>query len=339
MSDIFNLFNLTEELDQQKKAEEQRAAEEKKKQQEEATKKRLEEQKAKVSTKPAAKPEPKADEFKPNEDTVIRFHSEHIEITQYFSTEELAEGLLVQKKDGTTERTPLTGELLRARMENDFPELIKGMTEVVYLKAKNMIVIIMVAKKKGCMECVVQEEEQSKIPFDLLQQFINMAKYYAFVGKEVHADIYYSNSYNAYFMDIPEQVVDEHWVEVVESAFSIAQRIEDATKVCEIHSHHLFEAFFSVQDDESERVPGMYYVVVGRVEDYFPSIKARIFIDGKHEDISVERLFTSPFVRQVDTDAKSNIKLTSLFSPYPKALDEEVCSATHAEDQDGVHHD
>lgn len=306
MSNLFNLFNLTDDLEKEKKEKQELEAAARKKQLEEAQKKVEAERKEKVATKPAKPAAAKVDEFKPNEETIIRFHSEHIDICQYFSTEELAEGLLVKKTDNSTERIPLTGELLRKRMEKDYPELIKDMTEVVYLKAKNMIVIVMVAKKKGTSPSKVLGRER-KIPYELLEEFITLAATYAKARLEVHADIYYKEDEDVFFIDVPEQMVQEHSVEVVESAFSIASRVEDAIKVCEIHSHHHLAAYFSKQDNMSERFPGMYYVVVGRFQNYFPSISARTFIDGKHEDVRVDTLFTSPFSLNLLDGICSNI--------------------------------
>lgn len=307
MSNIFDLFNLADEMEVQKQEEAKKVKEEKIRLAEEQKKAREEERKAASSTAKEVKPVKKQDEFAPNENTIIVFHSERIDIGQYFTNEELEYGLLVQKTDNSTERQPLTGELLRKRMEKDYPELIAGMTDVVYLKAKNMIVVIMVAKKKGATsaESVLLT---NKIPYSILHEFVNMAYFFGNKGVEVHADIYFDHCTSSYFLDVPGQKVTWKSTEVIETPYSIAERVEVAQKICEIHSHHTMEAYFSTQDNLSERLPGMFYVVVGRTQDYFPMIKARKFTgDHIHENVEVSAMFTSPFSREIDVELTANV--------------------------------
>lgn len=301
-TDIFSMFDIVDEVAEQKKREE-----EERKQKAEALRKKMELAKQanseKTSNTPTSKPEP--EKFEVNEDTVIRHYGESIEITSYFTTEELAEGLLVKKNEGEEERKPLDGELLRKRMEKDFPEMVKEHTEVVFLKSKNLVIITQKAKKKGadCREETLSYDNVSsfspfpfpRIPYSILRDFIAVARFYGEAELEVHADIYLQNG--EYFIDFPQQYVHKYWVQVIESSVDIIARVEDAVKVLEIHSHHNMQPFPSSQDNQSERVPGRYYAIVGNTQKFFPDITVRKFMTDEygHKNLSPEFIFENPF--------------------------------------------
>lgn len=249
------------------------------------------------STKePAAKVEP----FAPNEATIIRYFGESIEITEYFSSEELAEGLLIHKKDEEPTRAPLTAELLRQRMEKVFPELVKDYTEMIFLAKKNLVIPTMKAKKKG--NCRVLPSGDTfplpKIPYKILSNFISVAKLYGEHELEVHADIYYQKHTKSFILDFPQQNINRYNVEVTESSRELAERFIDATKILEIHSHHLFAVAPSKQDNESERIPGMHYAIVGRINKYFPDLYIRQFILESigHKEKHMDDIFENPFL-------------------------------------------
>lgn len=288
--DIFSMFGIVDEYAEQKKQEEEeraRKAEELRKQVESK----------KVATTGTEKKEKEKDLFEVNQDTVIRYFGESIEIISYFTSEELAEGLLIKKKDGETERRPLDGELLRKRMEKDFPELVKDMTEMVYLKDKNIVIPVMKAKKKGnCRKTSSQEGVSFPIPFKILSQFISLARLYAEQSLEIHADIYRSTT-GHFFLDVPAQRVHKYWCEVSESSADIAERVEDAIKVLEIHSHHWMAPLPSTQDNESERLPGMIYAIIGGLQKPLPDITIRQFIseDEGFSQVPFQLVFEDSF--------------------------------------------
>lgn len=263
-------------------------------------------------TTPKAKTTPEVVKFSPNEDTVIRFYGESLQISSYFSAEELAEGVLVKNKEESV-RKPLTEELLRKRMEKDFPELVKDFVEIVYIPAKNLIIPMIKAKKKGnCIQVEVVSSDDiaspfSKIPYSILESFITLAKIYAKHDLEVHADVYYHSESKTYFLDVPTQTVHTYWVEVTEESYSIVNRVLDATKVLEIHSHHNMMALPSKQDNESERVPGMHYAIVGNVNRFYPDVYLRQFIseENGHSIKKVEELFETPFIQLPSFDSTS----------------------------------
>lgn len=309
-TDLFTMFNLVDEYEENKKKEEEekrKKAEEERKAKQEEIRKKAQESAAKAKENSDKKAETqKEDKFDINEDTVIRYYGESIEITSYFSPEELAEGLLIKKKDEETERKPLEPEMLRKRMEKDFPELVKSHTEIVFLKEKNIIIPTMKAKKKGnCCEeewstdCSFLQKKitTKKIPFTILRDFIAVARIYGELHLEVHGDVYFEPNTETFFLDIPKQAVNQVWVEVKEDAESIAERVEDAFKVIEIHSHHSMAPIPSAQDNRSERVPGMLYAIVGRVNKFFPDLFMRQFISENkgHRGINPENVFEYPF--------------------------------------------
>jgi len=312
-TDIFSMFGLIDEKEEQRKLEEA----ERKKKIEEERKMKMEEIRQKANEANAKKAEKtdqkktESEKFDVNEETVIRYYGESFEITSYFTPEEIAEGLLVKKKNGETERKPLEPEMLRKRMEKDFPELVKDHTEMVFLKAKNIIVPTMKAKKKGnCMEASSTDDAFPfpKIPFSILKDFISVARLYGEIRLEVHADIYYHFKEGKFLLDFPKQTVHSYWAEVIEDSQNIAEKFVDAAKILEIHSHHLMPSVPSEQDNQSERIPGMYYAIVGRINEFFPQLYLRKFISEEkgHLKMPFEHLFEYPFLKlpkDFDTNA------------------------------------
>ncbi len=309
-SDIFSIFNLVDDH-----AVAQKQEEDAKKEIEAAERaKKAEEVKAQVATATVEKKKTSGkkvekETFTPNEDTVIRYYGESHPITSYFTPEELVEGLLVKKKDKDPERVPLDGEMLRKRMEKDFPELVKDHTDIIFIASKNIVVPTMKAKKKGnCEETLLTSSVSSfpKIPFDLLRDFISLAQFYGAIDLEVHGDIYYNLNSHSYFLDIPKQRVHPYWVEVTETSQELAERLLDAVKVLEIHSHHSMPPRPSKQDNRSERVPGMHYAIVGHTERFFPDVTLRQFLSDErgYSKKKIDFLFDSPFERLVSFSTK-----------------------------------
>lgn len=170
------------------------------------------------------------------------------------------------------------------------------------------------AKKKGnCREASSIDDASSpaypfpKIPFSILRDFISIARLYGEEFLEIHADIYFNKEKETYFLDWPSQLVHKYWVEVTEDSASIVERVESAIKVLEIHSHHIMPAKPSHLDNESERLPGMYYAIVGKTHKLFPDIFVRTFVSGDvgHRRVKADEIFESPFFEipgSFDTD-------------------------------------
>lgn len=246
-TDIFSVFGIEDEVAIKKQKEE----EEKKKRQEEVAK-RLEEAKKSNENVPASamKTPAKKEESQPfevNFDTFIRHLGDNIAITEYFTTEELEDGIATNKKDKEeVEYKKITGEDVRKRMEKDYPDLVAAYTEMAYIKKNNMVIPVPKAKKKGLTDnnCTKELSNESsfgvqKIPFTLLRDFISLSKEYSDkYGVELHGDIYLNLSTREFFLDIPGQMASPYLVEPVEDALSFAMRMMDIPfkKVMEIHS-------------------------------------------------------------------------------------------------------
>lgn len=321
MSNIFDLFNLVDANQEEQEAKEQAEREAK-----EAEMKKLAEEKAalmkakadnseidtdaknttKTKKSTDSKKRSEAEEFKPTEETIIRYLGESIPVTQYFTSEELAEGLLVQKTDGETERKELTGELLRKRMEKDYPELVASHTDMVFITKKTGTYIIPMskAKKKGAntlLEAVSEDTVSARIPFFILVEFIGLANHYAKQGLEVHGDVYFNHDNNEFFLDVPPQSVHKLWCQVEEDNFECLDRIDfNNTKVAEIHSHHNMRPIPSAQDNRSERQKRMIYVIVGSTYKFFPDITARTFNGVDWDTLCIEDVFERPAVPMFD---------------------------------------
>lgn len=110
------------------------------------------------ATKPVAK---KKAAGKPTSKTVVEekmeltvestfyYGGEHHPITDYFNQEEIEEGIRITEGDKAGERRPITGEDIRKRMEEEYRELIEEYTHTVFSKEKNMVLLILQARKKG----------------------------------------------------------------------------------------------------------------------------------------------------------------------------------------------
>ncbi len=295
-TNIFSMFGIVDEAEEQKRKEEekrQKRIEEMKKQ---------ESENASSSSNPAAstkKKEEKKEEFNIDENTVAYHLGEYISLTEYFSLEEIRNGIQRKKKEEVvTEK--ISGNEVRKRMEKDFPDLVAAYTEMVYIKKKNMVLAVAKAKKKGLCESSTSEDSLpsiKKIPFELLTKFVALShKIYDEKKCECHADIYMDLDKQDFFMDVPEQVATRTLVQVTEDALSIAERLCDIrfVKVMEIHSHHIMSPTPSQQDNESERQENIIYVIVGDIYNVFPTLTARYFFNGRHYSLNPNQLFAKP---------------------------------------------
>ena len=234
----------------------------------------------------------KEEKFEPNEFTIIRYWGQDIPITNYITIEELADGVL----NGKGERTPVTAEILRKRMEKEYPELVASHTEMLFLQKKeaSYVVPTLKAKKKGAVS-LDTSPSFPLIPFEILSQFLELAKVFSVQDLEIHADIYFDTVKKEYYLDVPGQIVHKYYCEVDENSYSILERIGmDSIKIAEIHSHHTMPPLPSIQDNESETVKGMNYIIVGNIDHFFPSITARKYNGLAWNQLKLEELFDKP---------------------------------------------
>jgi len=311
-TDIFSVFGITDEYAEQKKREE----EEKLKRQEEMRKRQEELKKNAEANPSSSKPAVKKEEpFEVNHDTFIYHLGQHLAITDYFSTEEIENGLPSKKKtsDGEdngeeTAYKKITGEDVRKRLEKDFPDLVAAYTDMVYIKQKNMVMAVPKAKKKGLNQDCIQNPSASaggfvvpsKIPFGILQDFIALSKQFQEkYGTELHGDIYLNLETKEFFMDIPHQIALRTTVERNEDPYVTAQKLLDIPfmKVMEIHSHHEWAPIPSMTDDQNERQGSMLYAIVGKVHQFFPEVTVRYFntVLQEHIPLNPFKVFENPF--------------------------------------------
>lgn len=84
--------------------------------------------------------------------TIIRYDSENLPITNYFSLEEIANGILQNEGEKVGERCPITSEDLRKRMVDEYGELLEELCVMVFNKEKNIVVPVLQARKKGAKQ-------------------------------------------------------------------------------------------------------------------------------------------------------------------------------------------
>ncbi len=116
-----------------------------------------------------------------------------------------------------------------------------------------------------------------KIPGSLMGQII--AFFRAFMTEneenEALALIYWDKVKQEFFAYVPKQTVCKVEIEanLHDCPYDDAERY-----ICyaDIHSHNSMDAFFSSKDDGDERSTGLYFVL-GKLDQFYPDIKARIF--------------------------------------------------------------
>ena len=128
-------------------------------------------------------------------------------------------------------------------------------------------------------------------PFSELCKIVAFFKRYADIkgGLEVLVDVYWNPKTEEYVTVIPPQRVGKGSIEAV-----LNDEYADMVHVMDIHSHNNMEAHFSGVDDKDEKATRIY-VVIGRMDKYFPDITARISVGGKFVEISPDEIFEYPF--------------------------------------------
>lgn len=271
----------------------------------------------------APKNQPKVDTLEGvNLETVIRFSSMNYPLTDYFTEEEITNGILVAVEEVKDQESPspddtetsesvntdklvkITTENLRSKMERDFPELVKDLTHIAFVKEKNLIVVMNAAGKKGASASISKapiywedgllfysnNNNHVRIPESILRQFIAIARGFSDEYKvEVHGDVYYNSEKDSFHLHIPPQTAGSIFVEPDMGSMSLEElvHLSDMQKVLEIHSHHIMRAYPSQTDDQSERLQ-IYYAIVGRIDQLSPQIYTRTFDRQKEKHIELD---------------------------------------------------
>ncbi|NSW84464.1 MAG: Mov34/MPN/PAD-1 family protein [Syntrophothermus sp.] len=131
-----------------------------------------------------------------------------------------------------------------------------------------------------------------RIPFAVLSEVLAFFRAYAETEEpsEVLAEIYWDRENLKYFAWVPEQVVTSTEI----NARIDREMSERHLLVVECHSHNNMPAKFSQTDDENQQATGLY-LVVGKLNKYFPELKLRMSCGGKYKEIPLETMFEYPF--------------------------------------------
>ena len=103
---------------------------------------------------------------------------------------------------------------------------------------------------------------------------------------EVMVQIFWDSVEKRFLVIVPYQRVSGVAVNVPSASQSQLDE-ERFYYYADIHSHNIMPAFFSEEDDRDERATRLY-IVVGRLQDTSPEIRARISNGGKFLDIPLE---------------------------------------------------
>ena len=121
---------------------------------------------------------------------------------------------------------------------------------------------------------------------------------------EALALIYWDKAEKRFFAYVPKQSVCK---EEVEADLRGCPYDDEERYICyaDIHSHNSMEAFFSGKDDRDERSTGLYFVL-GELDHFYPTLKARIFcgdsfvpIDPAEVVEGLEQPFPQEWLEQV----------------------------------------
>lgn len=169
------------------------------------------------------------------------------------------------------------------------------------------------------------------IPLSLMGQIV--AFFRAFLEEnaeyEAMAQIYWDKQEKKFFAFVPKQTVCKDAIEadLHECPYEDGERY-----ICyaDIHSHDSMDAFFSHTDDQDERGTGLYFVV-GRLDEFFPKLKARISCGGSFVPIDpatvvegLDRSFPADWAQRVTrkkerrTDMKRTIFRPTVFEEEPE---------------------
>lgn len=115
---------------------------------------------------------------------------------------------------------------------------------------------------------------------------------------EAFAQIYWDKAEKRFFAYVPKQSVCK---EEVEADLHDCLYDDEERYLCyaDIHSHNSMDAFFSGKDDQDERSTGLY-LVLGKLDKFYPDVKARIFCGDSFVSID------------------PNIVMEGLEQPFPK---------------------
>ena len=136
-----------------------------------------------------------------------------------------------------------------------------------------------------------------RIPYALMEQALSLFRAMMHRGKgrrptEALVHIFWDKQEQRYFIHVPQQIVNAATVE----ALLVDQYLMTNDRYihyADLHSHIRMPAVFSKTDDRDERA-NRVYMVVGRLDRYFPEITVRISNGGRFLEIAPEQVLEMP---------------------------------------------
>lgn len=136
-----------------------------------------------------------------------------------------------------------------------------------------------------------------RIPYALMEQALSLFRAMMHRGKgrrpaEALVHFYWDKQEQRYFIRVPKQIVSGASVDALlddEELMASDRYIHYA----DLHSHNRMPAVFSRTDDHDERATRIY-MVVGRLNRYFPEITVRISNGGRFLEIAPEQVLEMP---------------------------------------------
>ena len=130
------------------------------------------------------------------------------------------------------------------------------------------------------------------IPLSLFYEII--AFFRSFMRDELELEalvhVYWDKEEGEYRIAVPTQWVEKASVDAV---ISLDEVLDDERYLhfADIHSHNTMEAKFSPIDDQDEKATRIY-LVLGRLDRYFPQVEARISCNGRFVSIPAEQVIS-----------------------------------------------
>ena len=128
-----------------------------------------------------------------------------------------------------------------------------------------------------------------RLPANLLTQIIAFFRRVCVdYGRDVEAlvNVLWDREAGEYVLHVPPQRIDKANVETDLSAQPDPSRY---LHVMDVHSHNTMAARFSRTDDADEQATRLY-MVIGRLDRYYPDIRCRFACGGRHVEIPAEQV-------------------------------------------------
>ena len=158
----------------------------------------------------------------------------------------------------------------------------------------------------------------TRIPTSIMSQIISFFR--CFMDKQEYealAQIYWDRQKEEFHVHIPKQSVTKSSVHADLRGNTLPE--DRYLHYADVHSHNSMKAQFSCTDDHDEQPTGLY-IVIGRLDQFYPEISARVSCGGTFLEIdpalvmeSFEEEFPLEWIDQVDTISRQERSYVSVF--------------------------